>query len=161
MPTGLSREKWCGFHICTSSSPLERVASSSANGASWPTCTQKLKNCNTSNIQLLLLLYHAHLKIILKKSALNSSFFWYYNYIISLFPFSSLNPPIFHSLLFQTVAFFTVVTYIYVYAYILLNTTCSSVCYFMFVFRTDHVILITNQCACLWGILSPTLCIPK
>lgn len=31
MPTGLSREKWCGFHICTSSSPLERVASSSAN----------------------------------------------------------------------------------------------------------------------------------
>lgn len=31
MSTGLSREKWCGFHICTSSSPLERVASSSAN----------------------------------------------------------------------------------------------------------------------------------
>lgn len=31
MPTGLSKEKWCGFHICISSSPLERVASSSVN----------------------------------------------------------------------------------------------------------------------------------
>lgn len=155
MLTGLSREKWCSFHICISSSPLERVASSSANWASWPTWTQELRNCSTSKYptpawHFLLLLYHAHLKIILKKCALNSSFISgiIITLFISLFPFPSLNPPIFHSLLFQTRSIFHccyihICICIYITKYNLLSLYNVYVCFQDWPFGID------NQSVCL------------
>lgn len=76
---------------------------------------------------------------------------WDYNVLLS-FPFlPSISP---HSLIslfapLQILGLFFI-NCCYIYTYIFLNVICS-VCYWLYVFRDEHLYWIINQCAHLWG----------